>query len=207
MTLYPIEQYCLLLSLKFWEQFAPNLHFLLPIYNAPFLMVLYGTNLVSNISTIAPIKHHIQCPICTFLVQIKCKFNVHFCWERGFLNFWLKILLIYDFHSNINPNDKIGEESILTLKIFDFTIFGLRLFFCDIHIYIHTLSIKTVKGLIQKSAQLQNIYEQQNVKYKVVCLHISCWILFENFWQIFNLRIWQIRPIFNVPNWKKLNQI
>ena len=36
---------------------------------------------LSNISTKALKKHHILCPICTFLVEIKCKFNAHFGWK------------------------------------------------------------------------------------------------------------------------------
>ena len=37
------------------------------------LMVLFGTNLVTNISTKASKKHHIS-----FLLQIRGRFNVHF---------------------------------------------------------------------------------------------------------------------------------
>ena len=44
-------------------------------------MVLFGTNLVSNSSTKASQKHHIQSPISTFLMQITCQLNAHFSWE------------------------------------------------------------------------------------------------------------------------------
>ena len=45
------------------------------------LMVLFGTNLVINISTKALKKNNIQCPIFWFFfVQIRCKFNAYFGW-------------------------------------------------------------------------------------------------------------------------------
>ena len=41
-------------------------------------MVAFVRNLVINISTE---KHHIQYPICTLLVKIRCKFKAHFGWK------------------------------------------------------------------------------------------------------------------------------
>ena len=38
------------------------------------ICIIFGMNLVSNISTKSQKNHNIQCPICTFLVQINCTF-------------------------------------------------------------------------------------------------------------------------------------
>ena len=46
--------------------FGTNLHFV----RCKPLLVLFETNLMSNISSKAPCKHHIQCTICIFFVQI-----------------------------------------------------------------------------------------------------------------------------------------
>ena len=49
-------------------------------------MVLFETNLLSKIIFKAPKKHHIQHPVCTFKVQIRCKLNAHFGWvNRAFI--------------------------------------------------------------------------------------------------------------------------
>ena len=60
--------------------------------------VNFGTNLVSNMSTEAPKKDHIQCPICTFVVHIRCKFYAHFGWEVVYSFVMKESYTIYIIH-------------------------------------------------------------------------------------------------------------
>ena len=52
--------------------------------------------------TSAPKKHNMQCPICTFMLQIRCKFNAHFGYElfqskdvSFFLMLWTPLGLVH----------------------------------------------------------------------------------------------------------------
>ena len=40
-------------------------------------------------------RHHNECPICTFLVQIRCRYNAHFSWVYSFTKLiYLYLILI-----------------------------------------------------------------------------------------------------------------
>ena len=51
------------------------------------LMVLFRTNLVSKISIKAPKREPYSMSNLNFLVQIRCKFNAHFGWDKDAMIF------------------------------------------------------------------------------------------------------------------------
>ena len=70
-----LEGSCIIFSANiaslFWK--------VVPVLNH--LIAIFGTNLVSTISTNASKKDYVECSISTFLVIIRNRFNAYFSWE------------------------------------------------------------------------------------------------------------------------------
>ena len=84
----------ILLFETFFMLFRPYLHYI-------WCIVL--RNLVSNISTKEPKKHHNHGPICTFFKQVRCKFKAHFGWVH----------INYVIFFNLNQNKIISKILLL----------------------------------------------------------------------------------------------
>ena len=78
------------------------------------LLTVLLVNLVSNFSTKAP-KHQKATQLCTFLVQIRCKFNAHL----GSFIFSLAPLLLYMIQYT-ETRCRLGHESTLKKNVFYF---------------------------------------------------------------------------------------
>ena len=110
-----------------WDKFSIMIKKIMPKNQMHLLEGLFRMNLVSNISTKASKKHHLSCQISSFLVQIKCIFNVHFSCSSSFKIWYENEILTIFFLTKICRQEFIGSAlsknaQILPLKCHTITM-------------------------------------------------------------------------------------